>query len=469
MERLVIVSNRVPLPRQRGTQAGGLAVALRDVFGKAEGLWFGWSGEVTDQTSGELRFTRAGRMTYAVMDLGREDYERFYNGFSNACLWPLLHYRLGLLDFHREDYHGYMAVNRAMAAALKPLLRPWDRIWVHDYHLIPLGQELRKLGVENPIGFFLHTPFPPADLFESLPAHESLGECFASYDLVGLQTERDRRCFHGFVVRSLGGEVRADGKFEVFGRHSRMGAFGVGIDAAAFAELAAESGSGDETVRLKESLAGRQLAIGVDRLDFSKGLPSRFRAYGQLLERWPEHRSKVTYLQIAPHSRGEIAAYRTLRRELEQIAGRINGKHAEFDWQPLRYLNKALTRPVLAGFYRLSRIGLVTPLRDGMNLVAKEYVAAQPPQDPGVLILSRFAGAAESLTAALLVNPFDADSMADAMHAALVMPFEERHARWQAMMQQLKADGAAWWAHRFLATLDAASRDAHPLSPTGTQ
>jgi trehalose 6-phosphate synthase len=288
------------------------------------------------------------------------------------------------------------------------------------------------------------------------------------YDLIGLQTEHDRRCFQGFVTRCLGGRVHPDGQFEAFGKSSRVDVFGVGIDAPAFAELATESESGEETQRLKESLAGRQLAIGVDRLDFSKGLPSRFHAYGALLERWPEHRSKVTYLQIAPHSRGEIATYRSLRRELEQIAGRINGKYAEFDWQPLRYLNKALTRPVLAGFYRLSRIGLVTPLRDGMNLVAKEYVAAQPPHDPGVLILSRFAGAAEGLTAALLVNPFDSDSMADAMHMALVMPFEERHARWQAMMQQLKSDGAAWWASRFLATLDVASRHSHPLSPTGT-
>jgi trehalose 6-phosphate synthase len=468
LERLVIVSNRVPLPRHRGAQAGGLAVALRDVFGKAEGLWFGWSGETTDATSGELRFTRSGRMTFAVMDLGRNDYERYYNGFANACLWPLLHYRLGLLDFHREDYHGYMAVNRAMAAALNPLLRPWDRVWVHDYHLIPLGQELRKLGVNNPIGFFLHTPFPPADLFEALPAHGSLGESFMGYDLIGLQTERDRRCFFDFVTRYLGGRVHADGQFEAFGHSSRADVFGVGIDAPAFAKLAAEAESAEETVRLRESLAGRQLAIGVDRLDFSKGLPNRFHAYGQLLERWPEHKAKVTFLQIAPHSRGEVATYRTLRRELEQIAGRINGKHAEFDWQPLRYLNQALTRPVLAGFYRLSRIGLVTPLRDGMNLVAKEYVAAQPPHDPGVLILSRFAGAAEALTAALLVNPFDADSMADAMHTALIMPFAERHARWQAMMQQLKADGAAWWANRFLATLDTASRGSHPLSSTGT-
>jgi trehalose 6-phosphate synthase len=468
LERIVIVSNRVPLPRQRDAQAGGLAVALRDVFGKAEGLWFGWSGETADTTSGELRFTRSGRMTFAVMDLGRDEYERYYNGFANACLWPLLHYRLGLLDFHREHYHGYMAVNRAMAAGLKPLLKPRDRIWIHDYHLIPMGAELRKLGVANPIGFFLHTPFPPADLFEALPAHDSLGESFMGYDLIGLQTERDWRCFSGFVSRSLGGKFHSDGRFEAFGRSSRAGVFGVGIDASAFAELAAEAESAEETIRLKESLAGRQLMIGVDRLDFSKGLPNRFHAYGQLLERWPEHKAKVTYLQIAPHSRGEIASYRSLRRELEQIAGRINGKHAQFDWQPLRYLNQALTRPVLAGFYRLSRIGLVTPLRDGMNLVAKEYVAAQPPHDPGVLILSRFAGAAETLTAALLVNPFDADSMADAMHQALIMPFEERHARWQAMMQQLKADGAAWWAGRFLAILDTAHRQSRPLSPTGT-
>lgn len=463
MERLVIASNRVPLPRQRTPQAGGLAVALRDAFDQNDGLWFGWSGDVAEESSGQVRFVRSGRVTYAVVDLGRVDYDRYYNGFANSSLWPLLHYRLGLVDFRREDFNGYLRVNRAMAAALKPLLRPDDLIWVHDYHLIPFGLELRRLGVTNPIGFFLHTPFPPAGVMESLPASDSLGECFLAYDLVGLQTERDRRGFADYVAYTLGGRMQPDGGFEAFGRSSRVAAFGVGIEAEEFARQAAEAETSEETLRLKESLAGRQLIIGVDRLDFSKGLPNRFLSYGELLGRWPDHRSKVTYLQVAPTSRGEVSQYRSLRHELEQIAGRINGKYAEFDWAPLRYLNRTLSRRVLSGFFRVSRVGLVTPLRDGMNLVAKEYVAAQPAHDPGVLILSRFAGAAEALTAALLVNPFDIEAVAEALHAALIMPSDERRARWQAMMEQIRTDNASRWAQQYLAAL----RNTRAGAPSG--
>jgi trehalose 6-phosphate synthase len=450
----VIVSNRVPPPRERASQAGGLAVAVRDALRRNGGLWFGWTGEVAEATAEAPTLMVAGRVSYATIDLGALDHRQYYLGYSNSTLWPLLHYRLGLLEFRREDLEGYLRVNEAMVRALVPLLRPDDLIRVHDYHLIPFGQMLRRHGVGNPIGFFLHTPFPVPQVLEALPRHEALLEALADFDLVGFQTVIDMRAFLACIADIAKGEVEPDGRFAAFGRTSRAGVFPVGIDAKGFAKMATSAARSPETLRLHESLVGRRLMIGVDRLDYSKGLPNRFAAYDRLLAARPEHRSKVTYLQVAARSRSDVAQYRALRRELEQAAGRTNGRFAEFDWMPLRYLTRALPRKTLAGFYRMSQVGLVTPLRDGMNLVAKEYVAAQPEADPGVLVLSRFAGAAQELDGALLVNPYDLDQMADAMHQALVMPPEERRARWMGMMAKLERATAQSWSREFQRALE---------------
>lgn len=456
MARLVVVSNRVSLPRERISRAGGLAVALREALQRRGGLWFGWSGSVHETAADEPAVAAAGRVTYATLDLSRDEHETYYLGYANSTLWPLCHYRLGLIDFHRIDYEGYCGVNVRFAAQLVPLLKPDDIIWVHDYHFIPMATQLRKAGVRNRIGFFLHIPFPAPQVLSALPDHKALLENLADYDLVGFQTDADVRAFLDSIRDEGGGSFTPDGRFEAFGRRSRAASFPIGIDTADFEQLGADSVTSPETERLRISLAGRTLVVGVDRLDYSKGLLARFDAFSLLLECHPEHRSKVTYMQVAPLSREDVAQYKSLRRDLDRAAGRINGKFAEFDWVPLRYLNKSFPRRTLAGFYRSARVGLVTPFRDGMNLVAKEYVAAQDPADPGVLVLSRFAGAADELKHALIVNPYDVDQIAEAIHTALVMPQHERRRRWEAMMPGLRANTLATWRESFLRALEAA-------------
>ena len=454
MARLVMVSNRLLAPRERGSRAGGLAVALREALQRQGGLWFGWSGEIVDAPSTTVHTTTAGRITYATLDLSQDDYDAYYTHYANSTLWPLCHYRLGLIEFRRAAFQGYQRVNTNFAKALVPLLRPDDIIWVHDYHLIPLGAELRRLGVTNRIGFFLHIPFPAKEVYLALPDHLALGRALTHYDLVGFQTRNDVDAFLGYLAGETGAHVSEGGYVEAFGRTTRVQALPIGIDTEAFAETARVAASATETVRLAESLSGRSLVIGVDRLDYSKGLPRKIEALGELLEHRAQHRRRVTYLQISPPSRDSVAQYRTLRREIDQVAGRVNGRYAEFDWAPVRYLNKSFSRGTLAGFYRVARVGFVAPLRDGMNLVAKEYVAAQNPEDPGVLILSRFAGAARELETALIVNPFDVDGLADALHRGLTMPLSERIARWEPMFDALRANPIDAWCDRFLAVLE---------------
>ncbi|MBM3549284.1 MAG: trehalose-6-phosphate synthase [Alphaproteobacteria bacterium] len=456
MARLVIVSNRVAIPGDRALKAGGLAVARKESLGPTGGLWFGWSGQIVAKPPANPKRISAEGMDYAALDLSPEEHETYYAGFSNATLWPLFHYRLGLIDFRRAQLKGYLAVNARYAQALVELIRPDDTIWVHDYHFIPLAEMLRRLGVKNPIGFFLHIPFPAPEVLSALPGHEQLTHSLLAYDLVGFQTEIDRHAFERCVIEHGQGTLDETGRLVSGERRVTTGAYPVGIDVDEFAGWAEKNASSRETKNLVDSLSGRKLMIGVDRLDYSKGIPKRFEAFEELLGTWSKHRRNVTFLQVAPISRGEVAQYRSLRRELEALAGRINGKYAEVDWTPVRYINKPVARPTLAGFYRHARIGLVTPVRDGMNLVAKEYVAAQNPEDPGVLVLSHLAGAAHELQAALLVNPFDVESVAEAIHRGLVMPLEERRERWAEMRTVLGHTTQQDWTRRFLAALGAA-------------
>ena len=462
MARLVIVSNRVALPTERSARAGGLAIAMGEALGSDGGVWFGWSGETADQLSTAPRLSKAGNVTYATVDLTRRDYNDYYVGYSNGALWPLLHYRLGLVAYSRAAFDGYMRVNAYFARMLKTILEPGDMIWVHDYHLIPLAAELRKLGVTDRIGFFLHTPFPARQLLETLPRHGVLLQALADYDLVGFQTDEAARAFRDCIAEIAHGRVLDDGAFIIGERHVQVGAFPIGIDTERFARAAERAVHGRDSPRLLESLGNRALIIGVDRLDYSKGIANRFEAIDTLMADHPEHRGQFSYLQITPVSRGEVAQYRTLRRELEAASGAINGKFAEYDWTPLRYINQSFSRNVLAGFYRIARIGLVTPLRDGMNLVAKEYVAAQDPADPGVLVLSRFAGAAQELKAALQVNPYEVDDIASALHRALRMPLDERRVRWRHMMDVVRSNTAATWQAAFLAALSNTEATALP-------
>jgi trehalose 6-phosphate synthase len=453
MARIVIVSNRVPIPKARSTAAGGLAVALRDLLIPGS-MWFGWSGRLAPDPSPQPALVEARGVTYATIDLTSEAHRAFYVGFANGALWPLLHFRLGLMHFRREDYQGYLAVNRSFADSLGLVLQPDDTVWAHDYHLLPLGRILRQQGFKGPLGFFLHVPFVPPSMMEAMPVARELVADLCAYDLVGFQTEEHARDFRDCAQRLLG--ARVEGEWvKLNGRRMRVFADPIGIDAQAFAEEAERSANDQLVHRVAGSLSGRALAVGVDRMDYSKGLPNRFEAYGRLLERHPEHRRQIHFLQICPRSREEVDEYRKLRSELDRLTGRINGRFSEFDWTPLRYSTRPAPRSTLAGLYRIGRVGVVTPLRDGMNLVAKEFVAAQPDDDPGVLVLSQFAGAANELTEALIVNPFDPDAIADAMHAALTMPLNERRERQAALKAKVFRTTAAVYCKRFLDALHA--------------
>jgi trehalose 6-phosphate synthase len=452
LAQLVVVSNRVAIPDKNAAQrAGGLEVAVNAAFKDRSGIWFGWSGKVTAQTRIMTRKAH-GRVTYITLDLSKEDHQEYYNGFANRVLWPILHYRVDLAEFSRRDLSGYLRVNDHFARQLHKVLAPDDIIWVHDYHLIPLARALRERGHENRIGFFLHIPCPPPEMLTALPHHERLIPSLCAYDLVGFQTGDDAFNFSRYLARECGLHDR-DFNFMVDGRTMRVDVFPVGIETGAFARLAHRSARTPLVRKVLASLAGRALIIGVDRLDYSKGMLHRLAAFEAFLKAHSQWRGKVTYLQIAPKSRSEIPEYADIAEGIGAAAGRINGAYGEADWTPIRYVNRAYSRGAHAGVDSAARVGLVTPLRDGMNLVAKEYVAAQDPDDPGVLILSQFAGAAHECKEALLVNPYDPDAVASAIGQALAMPLDERRARHKAMFEVLSRHDIQAWADRFLAAL----------------
>jgi len=469
MSRLVVVSNRVARVEEGKSTSGGLAVGVLDALRETGGVWFGWSGEVVERRPAKPKITQIDGLTYATLGLSRDDYEQYYKGFSNRALWPLFHYRVDLTEFQREDLAGYHRVNAIFASKLLPLLRPDDLVWVHDYHLIPTGEALRRSNATQRLGFFLHTPFPAFEVLATLPSHTDLLRSLCAYDLVGFQTANDLAAFHDAIVRGAGGKVLPDGQVHAFGRRLQAAAFPIGVDAATIAEMAPTAERSRTVARFRQSIVDRQLIVGVDRLDYSKGLTRRFEAYADFLERFPEHRGHITYLQIAPPTRTTVFEYRQLRRRLNALAGDIVGRFSEPDWSPIRYLNRSFTRRSLIGFFRISRIGLVTPLRDGMNLVAKEYVAAQSPEDPGVLILSPFAGAARELDGALLANPYDRGAVAEALQRALRMPHVERRERWESMISVVRNNDVASWREAFLCALKTTKREAAGLVTSTAQ
>ena len=458
MARLIVVSNRVAVPG-RDNQAGGLAVAVRSLLKRHAGLWFGWSGTVSVDEDVTTKTFRHGDVSYVVTDLLAADYQEYYNGFANRVLWPILHYRLDLAEFSRRDLSGYRRVNAHFATQLDELLQPDDVVWVHDYHLLPLAKMLRDRGHRNRIGYFLHIPFPPPEILTALPNHEWLIPQLAAYDLVGLQTENDATNLARYLENECRLQKRGEFAYQTADRTVRVGVFPIGIETSEFSRLARRSVRSPLVRGVVESLAGRALMIGVDRLDYSKGLAQRLDAFERFLAVYPDWRSKVTYLQITPKSRSEIQEYAGMERTISEAAGRINGEYGEVAWTPIRYVNRAYSRSALAGLYRSARVGLVTPLRDGMNLVAKEYIAAQDAADPGVLILSRFAGAAAECTAALLVNPYDPESVSTSIAHALSMPLEERRRRHEALFQVISENDLNSWGEHFLNALtqDAAS------------
>ena len=452
MSRLVVASNRTATTGEE--RAGGLAVALWDALTERGGLWFGWSGETTERETRGVRVVTEGNVEFALADLTDAENQGYYLGYANRALWPVFHYRIDLARFDDSDWEAYSAVNRRFGRLLQQQLRRDDLVWVHDYHFLLLGQELRNSGWRGPIGFFLHIPFPPSEVFSALPQHQRLARGLADFDLLGFQTQRDVRNFCRYMIEQNGAEALPDGRLRVFDRTIRVEAFPISIDPEEFRRFAESEEAGAAAHRVARIIGDRALVIGADRMDYSKGLPQRLEAFGRLLDQNENLRGRVNLLQIAPPSRETVDAYRELREELDRLAGRVNGDYSDLDYSPIRYLARGYPREVLAGLYRLAHVGLVTPLHDGMNLVAKEFVAAQHPEGPGVLILSEFAGAAERMETALLVNPHDVGAVADAIRRALEMTREERIERWQALDAEVRANDVATWRKSFLASLE---------------
>jgi trehalose 6-phosphate synthase len=451
--RLIIVSNRVAVPDSPGTPfAGGVAVAVKTALKNHKGMWVGWSGKAADEPADASQAVELDKVAYVLIDLSKNDIQEYYNGLANSVLWPILHYRVDLQEYSRADASGYTRVNRMFADRLSALVNEDDVIWVHDYHLMLLGRELRSRGYRNRIGFFLHTPCAPPDILQTLPHHKEILGGLTYYNLVGFQTDNDRDNFARYLTTLSAVQVRG-GAYEFEGRNVRLGAYPVSIETKAYMRLARNAGRSALVALVRESLGGSRLVLAVDRLDYSMGIPQRVKAFEQLLETSPEWHGKVTLLQITPTSRTEVEQYGEIEAEVTRLIAKVNGRFGDAAWTPIRYVNRSHSRTVLAGIYRAADVAMVTPLRDGMNLVAKEYLAAQDPEDPGVLVLSQFAGAAKELDRALIVNPHETDAVASALKRALEMPLAERRERHGPMLAHLLENDIRKWAEDYLAEL----------------
>lgn len=455
MSRLVAVSNRIAIPGL-ASSSGGLAVGLLSALRQSGGVWFGWSGSTSEAPAAEPESLEKEGIRFVTIDLPTREFELYYNGFCNSTLWPLHHYFPGAFRYDAAEFEAYLHINRRFAAALTRFIEPGDTIWIHDYQLMPLAAILRAQGVQARIGFFLHIPYPNIALLRVLPVYAELVRDLCQYDLIGFQTAEDLEGFQSAANSVFAQEALiGSDQIELAGRRVLLGVYPIGVDVDEIAGQSAAAARDDEQVkRLIAGLLGRKLMLGVDRLDYSKGLVERFASYRTLLESSPELLGKVAYIQIAPLSRTNVAAYADIRDALEHAAGKTNGQYADTDWTPVRYLNKDFPHDTLSGFLRVANVAVVTPLRDGMNLVAKEFVAAQDPADPGVLVLSSMAGAARELVDALLVNPYDRSAVALALKQALAMPLSERRARHEAMLKVLRENSIARWHRSFIARLE---------------
>ena len=458
---ILIVSNRLPFTIQRGPRgierresSGGLVSALNPVLRKRGGTWVGWPGSRLEPSEP----LSAPGDPYRVLGVPLSDTEvnRYYHGFSNRTIWPLFHYLPERARFDRRDWETYEKVNERFAEAAAESGET-DLVWIHDYHLMRAPLHLRRLEKEARIAFFLHIPFPPYDVFRILPWHREILRGLLAADLVGFQVEGYARNFLDCVERLLGIRVDPGGRLVQEGERTvQVGAFPIGIDFESFEERARSAP--------RPALAQREkMLLGLDRLDYTKGIPERIRAFERLLELHPEHREKVVLLQLAVPSRSQVAEYQALKRQIDEEVGRVNGRFATSSWSPIRYLYRSVSPERLAALYRDADVAVVTPLRDGMNLVAKEYVACQV-DDPGVLILSRLAGAAETMHEALHVNPFNEDGMAERLHRALTMEEPERRSRMLALRRRERRQNVYVWVDSFLEAAQTARATLGPPS-----
>lgn len=478
--RLMVVSNRLPFVIGRAADghcelrpgSGGLVTALLPVLRDRGGTWIGWTGTAEeDPCLGEAlrQVTRDSGYSLVPVSLTEEEVQKFYMGFSNEIIWPLFHDLPSLCNFEPSYWQSYVQVNRKYARVIADTAGDRDFVWVHDYHLMTVGAELRRLGLHARTAFFLHIPFPPLDLFVKLPWRLQLLRALIEYDLIGFQTRRDRRNFVQ-CLRALIRDGVVTGKGQVLRvrvgeRAMRIGHFPIGIDYCDFARRAATDEVRRRAAALHELLPNRQLILGVDRLDYSKGILLRLEAFRLALARHPDMHDRVTLIQVVVPSREHIPKYFDLRAQIEQLVGHINGEFTQpGGWVPIHYVFRNLEPLDLLAYYRAAEIGFVTPLKDGMNLVAKEYCTCSIEEDCA-LILSEFAGAATQLRGgALLVNPFDIEGMAETIYRALCMSPEERRRRMHRVRRAIQRRDVFWWVDSFLKA--AIERDLHAFPQT---
>jgi len=456
-KRLVAVSNRTAI--DPNSRAGGLAVALWDSLQAGQGLWVGWSGKIRDYANRKATLASDDGVDFALCDLRKSQYEGFYLNYCNSILWPLFHNRLDLVNFETHDFEPYLDVNRQFAYAVMENAEPQDFIWVHDYHFFLLANELRQQNWTGEIGFFLHIPFPAPDVFRALPEAEIIGRALCDFNIIGLQSQTDVINLKRYLCEDHRAEIVGEEDLKVHGRHLTIRHCPIGIDANSFRAASKSKPAKKARKKLRRFQADRKLIIGVDRMDYSKGLPQRFEAVSRLFDDFPDTHGQTSFMQIAPPSRSIVDEYANLREKLDELCGRINGDYGDLDWIPIRYLARPYPREAISGLYRMADVCLVTPLQDGMNLVAKEFVAVQDAEDPGVLILSQFAGAAEQMIDALIVNPYDSEAVAHAIHQALNMPLSERKDRWESLFENVKTQDIHWWRKQFFAPRSADQLD----------
>jgi trehalose 6-phosphate synthase/phosphatase len=462
-QRLVLVSNRLPVTVkvERGDVAvvrssGGLATGLRGPHEESGGLWIGWPGDVARMTEPQRKKLDAHleELRCVPVYLSSAEVSRYYDGFSNAVLWPLFHYLLDRIPLHSQEWEVYRAVNERFADAIARVWRPGDLVWIHDYQLCLVPKMLRARIPGATIGFFLHIPFPASEVLRILPWREQILEGMLGADLVGFHTFTYRSHFASSILRVLGISTPGD-RVVVDGREIKLGVFPIGVDAQMFGKLAEDPEVLAEVASIREGARGERILLGIDRLDYTKGIPRRLLAYERLLEREPRWRGKVRLVQVAVPSRDKVPSYQEFRKTVNEHVGRINGAFAQVDWVPIHYVHRSLTEKHVVALYRAADVMVVTPLRDGMNLVAKEFVTSRTDED-GVLVLSEFAGAAAEMGEALQVNPYDIETMAQVYSDALRMPEEERHLRMRALRQRIASRDVHHWARSFIEALGGA-------------
>lgn len=459
MGRLILVSNRLPITVtgcgdeiEVAASSGGLATGLGSVHECSESLWVGWSG-LDASASPAARHSLQTQLTsrrLVEVPLSSDDVSVYYEHIANGVLWPIFHDQLEKLPNVIQGWETYESVNARYADMIAACARPGDTVWIHDFHLMRVPALLRERVPDLRIGFFLHIPFPNPEIFFALPRRQWLVEGMLGADLIGFHTRKYRGHFTAVLRRLFGLEMQNEA-VAYDGRRVALGIFPMGVDSAAFAERAGDESVLAETARLKSD-RGMRLLVGIDRLDYSKGLPKRLLAIERLLTTHPEWLERIRLVQVAIPSREALPAYKSVRRDVQELVGRINGRFGTHRWTPIRYINRSVNDTILSALYRAADVMLVTPLRDGMNLVAKEFVATRTDVD-GVLVLSEFAGAADELTRAMIVNPYDVDGLAESLHYALRMPAAERRERMLALRAHVMANDVSKWSNRFLAQL----------------